>query len=313
MRHIQSFTNDAAIQEAIDNKTLGKPYVALNNQTGTIDWDSKTPTEPKDMYLTIEALSGGTFYVRNANIGYSVNGADWETTTGDTALALNQGDEVRFKGTAGGNSLFFGNTLAFNAYGNIESLEYGDDYKGQTSVKAGSAFASCFKSCSGLTDASNLVLPATTLTADCYKNMFGVCTSLTTAPELPATTLTVNCYAFMFDRCRSLTTAPELPATILAQGCYQYMFPDCRSLTTAPELPATTLADYCYYGMFQGCTGLNYIKCLATNISATNCTSNWVYGVAATGTFEKDPSMTGWTTDVNGIPSGWTVVDATEE
>ena len=283
MRYIKSFQNDAAIQAAIDDKSLGKPYVALNNQTGTIDWDSKAPTEPKDMYLTIEALSGGTFYVRKADIGYSVNGGAWETTTGVTTLALNQGDEVRFKGTAGGNSLFTGNTLAFNAYGNIESLEYGDNFVGQTSVKAGSAFTNCFKSCSGLTDASNLVLPATTLT--------------------------VNCYAYMFDRCKSLTTAPQLPATTLAQACYRYMFPDCRSLTTAPELPATTLAASCYNGMFQDSTNLNYIKCLATDISATNCTYNWVYGVAATGTFVKDPSMASWTTGIDGIPSGWTVIE----
>ena len=48
---------------------------------------------------------------------------------------------------------------------------------------------------------------------------------------------------------------------------------------------------------------------LATNISATNCLNNWVYGVAATGTFIKDPAMTTLPTGVNGIPSGWIVKD----
>ena len=62
--------------------------------------------------------------------------------------------------------------------------------------------------------------------------------------------------------------------------------------------------------MFYNCTRLNYIKCLATDISATNCTQGWVSGVASTGTFVKNPNMTSWTTGVDGIPSGWTVQDA---
>ena len=48
---------------------------------------------------------------------------------------------------------------------------------------------------------------------------------------------------------------------------------------------------------------------LATNISATGCLSNWVNGVASTGTFVKNPSMTSLPTGTSGIPSGWTVVD----
>ena len=86
------------------------------------------------------------------------------------------------------------------------------------------------------------------------------------------------------------------------------MFDGCISLTTAPELPATTLVYQCYNDMFQNCTSLNYIKCLATNIPS-NCTGFWTHNVALSGTFVKDPSMTSWTTGVNGIPSGWTVTD----
>ena len=141
--------------------------------------------------------------------------------------------------------------------------------------------------------------------------MFNGCTSLKTAPALPATTLAMYCYYNMFQGCKSLATAPkELPATTLADGCYFGMFQDCTSLTTAPELPATTLAMGCYYQMFQGCTKLNYIKCLATDISASYCTGNWVSGVAFTGTFVKARRMTSWTTGVSGIPTGWRVQNA---
>ena len=162
-----------------------------------------------------------------------------------------------------------------------------------------------FENCTSLTTAP--ALPATTLVQECYKYMFQYCTSLTTAPALPATTLAQGCYDCMFRGCTALTTAPALPATTLANDCYQNMFNGCTALTTAPTLPATTLAQGCYSSMLQGCTKLNYIKCLATDISANRCTQGWVYGVATTGTFVKDPSMESWTTGTNGIPSGWTV------
>ena len=89
---------------------------------------------------------------------------------------------------------------------------------------------------------------------------------------------------------------------------------EASSLTTAPELPATTLAQLCYCNMFLNCTNLNYIKCLATNITATDCTKWWVQGVSSTGTFVKHPSIY-WPTSsssnyYSGRPSGWTVVDA---
>jgi hypothetical protein len=36
----------------------------------------------------------------------------------------------------------------------------------------------------------------------------------------------------------------------------------------------------------------------------------WLYDVASTGTFVKNPSMTSWTVDsTSGIPVGWTLVD----
>ena len=152
-------------------------------------------------------------------------------------------------------------------------------------------------------------LPATTLASECYMGMFYNCKSLTTAPELPATTLTLACYASMFAECLGLTTAPELPATTLTERCYLQMFRKCTSLIQAPELPAETLTDSCYYEMFSGCTNLNYIKCLATDISASRCTNGWVQGVASTGTFVRNPNMSSWTTGINGIPEGWTIVD----
>lgn len=102
-----------------------------------------------------------------------------------------------------------------------------------------------------------------------------------------------------------------LPATTLQTSCYSSMFAGCSALIGAPELPATTLADYCYSTMFSGCYNLVSVTCKATNISAPECTDNWLYNagknVLTTKTFTKASGMDGWTTGANGIPSGWTV------
>ena len=200
---------------------------------------------------------------------------------------------------------------------------------------ADSCYANMFYGCTSLTAAPDL--PATTLAEYCYLWMFCNCSSLTTVPDLPATTLVEGCYSMMFESCTSLTSIPSgllpattlaegcylnmfwectslvtvpsglLPATTLADSCYQFMFYDCTSMTTAPDLPAATLVDYCYWGMFMDCRNLNSIKCLATDISATDCTLNWLSSVSSTGTFKKARSMSSWPRTVSGIPSGWTV------
>lgn len=162
-----------------------------------------------------------------------------------------------------------------------------------------------FYGCSAL--ATPPTLPATTLASYCYYNMFKNCTSITTAPTLPATTLQTYCYSGMFDGCTSLTTPPVLPATTLQQSCYAYMFSGCTSLTTAPELPAETLRNSCYMQMFYNCSSLNYIKCLAIEKSELNTTTQWVTGVASSGTFVKNVNMTAWTDGISGIPANWTV------
>ena len=163
-----------------------------------------------------------------------------------------------------------------------------------------------FYGCTSLTEAP--ALPATSLASQCYYYMFYDCTSLTVAPALPATTLASQCYYYMFSHCTSLTEAPALPATSMASQCYRSMFQGCTSLTEAPALPATSLEVACYMEMFYGCTSLNEVTCLATDISAENCTTNWLSGVAATGTFHKNVVMEDWPINsASGIPTGWNV------
>lgn len=168
-------------------------------------------------------------------------------------------------------------------------------------------YAYMFQNCKAIVNPPNI--SATTLNTYCFHSMFRGCTKLASAPQLPVTSLKSYCYSNMFRECTGITTAPELPATALQQSCYSYMFYGCKNLTTAPELLATTLATYSYHSMFYNCNKLDYIKMLATNISASDCLKNWLYGVSSTGTFVKHPDMNDLSTGVSGIPSGWTVVD----
>lgn len=173
-----------------------------------------------------------------------------------------------------------------------------------------SCYRGMFSGCTSLKETP--VLSATTMAKSCYADMFKGCTSLTTASELPAIQLGIGCYSNMFQGCTSLVTPPsELKATILQQACYYCMFNGCTSLTTAPVLPAGNLNTNCYAYMFGGCTNLNYVKCLASSASPSNALTNWLSGVAPNGTFVKRASMTSWPTGASGIPSGWTVENAT--
>ena len=317
-----------------------KPNVSYCTEENEVHYN---PFSWADEYLTFVALEDGTFTfapsVGNV-ISYSIdNGDNWiegnsvELTKDSKVLWRGEMTPTRYNGVG-----TFSSTGRFNVQGNVMSLLFGFDFKGQTDLTgknyafwglfssnsnlvnvqnlslsattlADSCYFSMFEGCTSLVNAPTL--PATTLAENCYASMFEGCTKLVNAPELPATTLVDYCYVSMFNGCTSLTTAPELPATTLVDWCYGDMFYGCTSLETAPELPATTLAYYCYYEMFYGCTKLNYIKCLVTKISASNCLSDWVSDVASTGTFVKAASMTSWTTGTSGIPDGWTVQDVT--
>ena len=277
------------------------------------------PNEPSydQQYLTFVAKQNSTFKFSGNSISYSTNsGRTWTTLASNTNTpTVQSGHTIMWKATLSPSTNKgigrFSSSGKFDVEGNAMSLLFGDNYSGQTSLSGKAyAFYQLFSGCTNITNAENMVLPAMTLSNYCYGQMFIECTSLKTAPQLPSKSLANDCYLRMFDTCRSLTKVQtKLPATTLTEKCYNSMFNGCTSLTTAPELPATTLTTNCYQSMFSGCSKLNYIKCLATSISASYCTLGWVSGVAANGTFVKASGMSSWTTGVNGIPKNWTVQD----
>lgn len=287
-----SVTISANTQNSFNYSIDNESYNQLANAGDTI-------SVPQGSKLYMKGVNKvASLFTRNASLNAWTVTGDNVKLSGNIQDLLNDGNNDTLTGQYTFIRLFSGNVSIVDATELILPA---------TSL-ARSCYGYMFDGCSNLTAAPEL--PATTLASGCYSCMFTGCTRLTTAPHLPATTLVSGCYSFMFEGCSSLTTAPELPATTLADKCCQYMFEGCSSLTTAPELPATTLADYCYRYMFYGCSKLNYVKCLATNISAINCTNSWLHGVSSTGTFVKNSAMNSWNTGEDGIPSGWTVQNA---
>lgn len=284
-------------------------------QSGWTDAMEECQRDWSKEYLTLEALETGMLQV-NQPLDSSINKGEWVSHASGYALFLHAGDRVRFRGTALGQEAFSLNTLAFNVMGNAGSVIAGDDYE-EVDNPGASGMTHMFSGCSGLTDASKLILPpkvamecysemfsnctslvstpelpATTLAERCYYSMFAGCTGLTATPELPATTLAFLCYYAMFYGCSSLTTAPELPATTLADSCYAAMFQDCISLTTTPELPATTLADSCYANMFQGCTSLTTAPELPVTTLTEGCYWYMFHGCTSLTTAPELPATT---------------------
>ena len=281
---------------AINADTIVEAYAQLSNKTSpTVSKNCRVSHDYSEDYLTFKVITSGDVVWRTAGSGaaktieYSINDGSWTSITSTTAgvsVPVSAGDEVRFRGSNNAYSVdksnfsaFSGGTATYDIQGNAMSLLYGDSFTGQTTLPATWALSNVFNT-SRVVSAENLVLPATAITSCGYRAMFANCPNLTTAPELPATTLAASAYTYMFDH--------------------------CVSMTVGPELLAATVPGNCYTGMFHDCQLLNYIKCLATNISATDCLKAWVEGVAVTGTFVKDIN-TNWSVGINGIPTGWVI------
>ena len=250
----------------------------------------------------IEAVTNITISFTN-NCEYNL-GREWKQYTGGTTLNIQAGDEIYFKTnitpTSQSGIGTFSITGTFNICGDILSLINNENLSDNDY-----AFKNLFMGCTGLVDATDLVLP-NDISEGCYLGMFKNCTGLINPPTLPATTLDQSCYKEMFYGCTSLLVAPSLPATTLTQSCYESMFYGCTSLVNAPELMATTLVQDCYKQMFYNCSSLQLITSMNDTALGTTYSNNWVYGVNSTGIFNKD-YYAGWTVQYGDsyVPTGW--------
>ena len=339
----------------------GKCYRAANRVLSSY--------EPVKEPLTIEALEAGTLEIANPlgwdfYYGINTNVMNKHAFGSDIRIDLKEGDRIilgghhpygsRSHGSIIETATPEGTTISYTytnirfpgrhyVFGNVMSLidfqQYGDQRNALMLEAAPAAFFSLFTDNTQLLNhpSKDIVLPATTVFAGAYGNMFLLCENLTRAPELPATELkgtgTVGHYEGMFERCFSLKRSPAiLPATKLPNRAYARMFEGCTSLEASPVLPAESPGKNSYFRMFFGCTSLKQITCYAkenlgwtkyyihrngelhlqmeggrsnyTGETHLGATYLWVNGVPEGGTFVSAPGAS-WPSGINGIPDGW--------
>ncbi len=250
--------------------------------------------------LTMTVMgNGGTIFVSNPSEGmkYSINSYDNKILiTEDIEIPVSNNDDVHFygNGTNGSTNIIVNTNVMLT--GNIMSLVDEENFATITTME-GASFAGLFagnNSFETIIDVSGLLLPATTLSKNCYSGMFAGCSKLSGGPA-------------------------ELPALTLAPGCYSNMFKGCGQISEAPHLPATELVDRCYKKMFNECSILYQVTCLATTINGTDCTKEWLNGVSNNNPdggnpiFTKAKGASCWDDPdlgyYDGIPSGWDVYE----
>ena len=222
-------TLNMAVKSTEASKLYTLEYEMARGKIYTLtDMSKLTEVTEEEDPLTIEAIEAGTITIKNPLglvISYKKNGGDEVTSTkddtSDITIDVAADDKVQFFGDNEAYAKYIESeytttytniqcSATSKVYGNIMSLISSSGYSTTTAFGDGTSynFYSLFRDNKGLTDASGLILPATTLGKYCYLRMFDGCTSLISAPELPAKTLAESCYFGMFYDCESLTTAP---------------------------------------------------------------------------------------------------------
>ena len=226
----ESFWGDTKVQVHLAKKGTGSPTLTLQTS-----WDSETWTDwdyvNDDLFLDVAEKGGHP----RVYIKAKTTNATWSaaTATGNKYNAFIFFSRAEQVGVAVG--------------GNIMSLLYGTGFDEQTTLTSDYTFVNLFyPNISGaannpkLFSSEKLVLPATTLSTQCYYQMFMGCTN-------------------------HKRTFAELPAEAGTQGCYYGMFYDNTALEKVPSVKAKVGAGQFMYRFAYNCASLKSFEVLTTN------------------------------------------------
>lgn len=329
----------------LDLSTISDVYVGSTQHNSiyygsTLVWQRGGGTIVHDYsqdYFTIESLQDGNEIKMQRNktpnnpvLEYSLdNGQTWTSITingAKTFATINTGDTILFRGnntklaTAWDAYNKFNTTKQFKVYGNAMSLLNGNNFISNSTLDSGGYnLCGLFYGVTTLVDASNLILPATTLYTSCYNGMFRGCTNLEYGPKLlPSLDVPTDGYSSMFEGCVKLIEAPEILATSVSGNtalnrmfCMNRNSKVTAAMTKGPVLRITNPLGHnnVYQQLFCGNGNLTEVTIL---VQATNLTfSNWL-NYTNTGGVIKTLSGTTFSSGVSGLPSGWTTQEYSE-
>lgn len=283
-----------------------------------VSWDDRYlyPAEPN--WLRFYSYSDNNVITISAietqkDLWYSLDGEDWNQldTTVQNSIPLNDGDIVAFKGVnsslnTSSSQLKFNSTAPIYADGSVMSLV--DGLGITTTIPSSYFFKNLFEGWSNLVEPP--YLPATTLTEGCYWQMFKK-SGIEDIPELPATKLASQCYFAMFLDCDELYDLSNinLPATQPTYQCYQQMFDNCGYLIAGPDIKLESINNndgtQCMAKMFYSCGNLQSVTVNTYDWDNGNA-SNWLFGVASSGTVYNNNNANIPSGSASGVPTNWT-------
>lgn len=240
-----------------------------------------------DNVLTIN-LSRTDF--TSANTEYSFDKETWEALNfgSTTYLTMPEGSTVYLRGTdwvrnSGAYTNVFKCNKNFSLGGCILSLLDYTNMKNITEIP--DYFAQyLFNFINNLIKADFNIGNATTVGDSGFKQCFGTCSNLNTAPNFSnLTSVGSDTFGSCFENCTSLTTSPDF-SNVTSVG--------------------NSVFEYCFYG----CSNLNYVYAPSVSEWKSSNFNDWLSGVASTGTMSC-PQGLSIPEGTSGIPSGWTRVD----
>ena len=287
-------------------------------------------------YFTIESLEDNNSININRtgtspgdkDMSYSLDGGrTWTNITLTSSVnitTINTGDKILFKGinsklsSAWDKYWRFVPSKTFNVYGNAMSLLFGDNFINNSEFDSNSNHNLCglFFGTTTLIDASNLILPATTLYESSYNGMFRGCSNLVNGPKvLPALDVPHDAYSSMFEGCVKLVEGPEILATTVSGNtalCRMFCMNRNRKVTAAmtksPILRINNPGAYnnVYQQLFCGNGNITEVTVLCEGTGKSF--ASWLAYVSSTGVIKKLPTTTFVSGD-SGVPSNWTTED----
>lgn len=230
---VENYPNYGYILDTLTVTCSGVPITVTNNKFEMPIGDvvvtcTFTTHDYLDDYVTIESLvdnnvvKWGCGYGRNSSryISYSTDKINWNTvlstTAGVTICTLNTGDKLYLKAYLMGYTKYseysyLSISKKSKVYGNIQSL------RGFKSTLDKANFRQLFFVNINLVDATNLILPVTTLAENCYERMFQGCSKLKSITMLATDISATDCLdnwvkgvgsSGTFTKAASMTTLP---------------------------------------------------------------------------------------------------------